>query len=391
MQCELILLIAPAVPCFRIVVPMTAFVTFMMLVTGYMASLYDGDFFYNQDDIFATLGKGEGWDASLFDAMTRKGMSAFVSTAILLFLSFVQIPVLAFIYICKRRTVDLPPDYLKLLAIVSFTWLGFPIWWCLSFEGLGIIEDTKLNGCGFVVLNICSKGAFTLQVMRMVKQFKAGIGRVQQDDSATPSIRTSVICATLARADSGLHVPGYVTQLAAMEDKGMEDKGPINSQEFVRNVSAQDSVCSESSWRDAKTAELLHDMGLAQVGAVGRAATKGDNGEDWDLEEVPDSVLAAAIAKRLERAKRVVNGLYGFQKEEMEEEDKHNVKMAQMRTQAKRAIDRDDFTEAQQLCSRAAVALVKGERIDFSQEESHDVARRVNLVNELELGMELKI
>jgi len=180
MQAELILIIAPIVPCYRMVTQMTALITFLMLLSGYIASqfdgpLWDGDFVLDRNLSFLTM----------------KGWVTLPSVVILCFLSFVQIPVLGLIYCCNGggRDGNFPRGYLKLLAITSFTWLLFPCWWFLSFEGAGYIQDTKLNGLGFVLMNMTSKGAFTMQMLSMVKRWKrdfgdSGFGRQTSLDSA---------------------------------------------------------------------------------------------------------------------------------------------------------------------------------------------------------------
>jgi len=185
MQAELILIIAPIVPCYRMVTQMTAIITFLMLLSGYIASQFDGKL----------------WEGDLvldrnLSFLTTKGWVTLPSMVILLFLSFVQIPVLGLLYCWNGGGRDgrFPAGYLTLLAITSVTWLLFPIWWFLSFEGEGYIQDTKLNGAGFALLNMTSKGAFTMQMLSMVKRWKrdfgpSSFGRQTSVDSAVADLQ----------------------------------------------------------------------------------------------------------------------------------------------------------------------------------------------------------
>ena len=48
-----------------------------------------------------------------------------------------------------------------------FTWPAFPCWWLISAEGLGLLGDAKSNAVGFAILNMISKGGFTLAMLKM--------------------------------------------------------------------------------------------------------------------------------------------------------------------------------------------------------------------------------
>jgi bacteriorhodopsin len=169
MQAELVVLIAPVVPHYRIVTKLTAAITFLMLVSGYIASQFEGPI----------------WDGDLIDLdfgkLTTKGRIALPSFVALSFLSFLHIPLLGLLYYCNGGGKDgkLPRGYPKLLVITSLTWLGFPCWWVMSFEGNSYIQDTKLNGLGFVLLNMTSKGCFTMQMLSIVRQWKRDFGPQQ--------------------------------------------------------------------------------------------------------------------------------------------------------------------------------------------------------------------
>jgi len=188
MQAELILIIAPVVPCYKMVTQMTAIGTFLMLLTGYIASQYEGPLW--DGDVSELFLDGK------FSNLTTKGWMTVPSVFILCFLSFVQIPFLGLLYFCNGAGADgnLPRGYPTLLAITSITWLGFPCWWFLSFEGAGYIQDTKLNGLGFVCLNMISKGSFTMQMLSMVRRWRrdfgdSGFGRQTTEDSAVAELR----------------------------------------------------------------------------------------------------------------------------------------------------------------------------------------------------------
>lgn len=172
MQSELIILVAPAVPCYRVNIVTTYFVTMLMLWAGYAASmmpteLYDGS-------ISAYL---ETMDLADLKPNTKTYFTV-VAMVAQVYLSFIQIPMLYIRYRCYGgEKAGLPHGYGKLLLNVSVSWLAFPVWWLLSYEGMNMITDTKMNAAGFCVLNILSKGSFTLQMLsitgyhrRMAKQ-----------------------------------------------------------------------------------------------------------------------------------------------------------------------------------------------------------------------------
>jgi len=164
MQAELVLLISPVVPKFKALSVMSALITFVMLMSGYGASLIAGDMWTG--DILDFL-KGGSWEDL---GVTTKFWAILPSFCCLVFLTFIKMPYLAILYLVNGgEKAGLPHDYLRLLGIVWVTWWCFPLWWCLSYEGASIIKDTKLNAVGFAVLNVVSKAAFTRQVIGMVK------------------------------------------------------------------------------------------------------------------------------------------------------------------------------------------------------------------------------
>jgi hypothetical protein len=163
MQAELILLIAPAVPCYKLNIFFTMLVTLAMLLNGWYSANLEGDLWTTDfKDVFIDFN---------LDNLTEKGTFIFPSFGAILFLSFVQIPYLALCYNCADQS-KMPEGFNKMLLLTSISWLGFPIWWFLSYEGASVITDTKLNGFGFMMLNVISKGGFTLCMISMVKNFK---------------------------------------------------------------------------------------------------------------------------------------------------------------------------------------------------------------------------
>mmetsp|Transcript_2878 Transcript_2878/g.7274 ORF Transcript_2878/g.7274 Transcript_2878/m.7274 type:complete len:472 (+) Transcript_2878:83-1498(+) len=167
MQAELLVLIAPAVPCYRHLVVVSSSMTFMMLMFGWAASGI-------QDDLWT--GKFMDWVDSSFEeelGLTTKGWCFVCAAIVLMYLSVIQLPFLLLCYSCKGGPkAGLPEGYPRMIGLVFLTWLCFPIWWSISFEGFKLIEDTKMNGIGFVVLNLISKGGFTMSVLRMVRLHK---------------------------------------------------------------------------------------------------------------------------------------------------------------------------------------------------------------------------
>lgn len=167
MQAELVLLIAPAVPCCVLTCYVSFFITFLMLISGWAASLEEGDLFVGDFSKFM-----DTWDLNALEP-TRKFWYLAPSMSAMVVLTFVIMPYLALLYKIKGgEKGGLPHNFFRLLVIVGVTWWMFPVWWLLSYEGISIITDTKLNAVGFTILNVLSKGAFTFQVISMVKYHK---------------------------------------------------------------------------------------------------------------------------------------------------------------------------------------------------------------------------
>merc|ERR1719230_2484387 len=128
MQAELVVLIAPVVPCYKLTTTISALVTFVSLVAGYYASVVDGE-------IYEGTIEWEQMDFS--EAKVGPKFWALVPSVVgLLFLTFVQMPYLALLHTIRGgKKAGLPWGFKRLLLIVAVTWAGFPIWWFLSFEG----------------------------------------------------------------------------------------------------------------------------------------------------------------------------------------------------------------------------------------------------------------
>jgi len=180
MQSELIILIAPIVPCFKLNVIFTAFVTFSTMIAGYAGSLMSGGLWTGSVTDFV-----HSWAMVDLEPTTKFWVVSpcFIGLG---FLTFVQIPWLAFLYTCRGGTrhcapgtqiSELPRSFRRLLLYVAVTWLSFPVFWLLSSEGLSIVSDTKWNGFAFAVSNIISKSGFTLHLLSMVRWHKRQWGR----------------------------------------------------------------------------------------------------------------------------------------------------------------------------------------------------------------------
>jgi len=170
LQAELVILIAPYVPLFKTNVIGVMLITFSTMIAGWVGSLEPG-WLYEDGSLenFA-----QSWDLQdiLWTAKGYKVMPAWICLGLLI---FIQIPVLALIFVCKsglKPHRDLPFHYLRLILLVELTWPCFGIWWFLSSEGEGVIHDTKANTFGFCLLNMLSKGGFTLMMLQLSRDHR---------------------------------------------------------------------------------------------------------------------------------------------------------------------------------------------------------------------------
>jgi bacteriorhodopsin len=202
MQAELILLIAPAVPCYKLNVVFTMMVTLGIMLMGWYTANVEGDLWTTDfEDVFINRN---------FQNLTDKGTYILPHFCAVLFLSFVQIPWLALMYNCADPR-NMPEGYNRMLVLTSISWLGFPVWWMLSYEGASVITDTKLNGFGFMMLNIIAKGGFTLCMISMVKNFK----RKQAAANPSPRPRSGSVCSV----ESLPPLPGDEPEPAARKER----------------------------------------------------------------------------------------------------------------------------------------------------------------------------
>lgn len=189
MQAELVLMIAPVVPCFRITFVFTMLVTFSMLITGWLASIRAEELFSCDVESLLIASRsllGGVVDDACFEEFSMKFWLIAPSVCAQVFLTCLHIPYLGTLYLCNGGGSNqaLPPGYLRLLAIVAFTWLGFPIWWFLSYEGMAVIKDTRMNAVVFALLNVISKGAYSFQVLAMVKRSQIRAAEDGDSDAA---------------------------------------------------------------------------------------------------------------------------------------------------------------------------------------------------------------
>jgi len=168
MQVELLMLIAPIVPFYRVNVVITYVITTVMEISAWGGSLTEGELFGNMDEAFAT------GDLSVLTPQ-KKFYAILPGVSILGFLLFIQIPYLQVLFCCKREKLQelgCPPGYLRLLVICQVTWVAFPAWWLLGFEGLAIIGDTKANAVGFALLNVVSKATFSVHMIGISGKYR---------------------------------------------------------------------------------------------------------------------------------------------------------------------------------------------------------------------------
>ena len=59
-------------------------------------------------------------------------------------------------------------DYRKMIVITSLTWFPFPIWFAISPEGLGYIDNILIIQMGWAFLNILAKFTFIFYLDMLV-------------------------------------------------------------------------------------------------------------------------------------------------------------------------------------------------------------------------------
>jgi len=162
-QVELVVMLAPIIPCYRFFAFLGFAITSCSLTCAYVASL-----------LYMPV-----WEGDLITYIQTKNIDDFAPTP-KFYVVFPALCGIATLWVCVlpylmamytfhggNRNIDLPPQYRFLVSLVWCTWLCFPIWWFMSWEGNAVIEDTKINEIGFTILNMIAKGLFTLQSFRV--------------------------------------------------------------------------------------------------------------------------------------------------------------------------------------------------------------------------------
>lgn len=171
LQAQLVVIVAPYVPLYKSNVLGVMLITFACMICGWIGGLYSGPLWI--DGTFeAFMHSG-----NLTDILwTTKGYLILTAFACLAFIIAIQMPFLFLIYAYNggmKPNRELPALYPWLLLLVEMTWPLFGLWWILSNEGMSIIHTTKLNTIGFCMLNIISKGGFSLTMLALSKRHKA--------------------------------------------------------------------------------------------------------------------------------------------------------------------------------------------------------------------------
>lgn len=232
MQAELVMMIAPIMPCYRLNVLFVAFATFATMISGYSASLMSGDLWDGSFEEFLS-----SWDIGTLQP-TQKLWVLTPSIVGISILTFVQIPYLAFLYTIKGGvSAGLPYNYRKLLLLVAVTWLTFPVWWFLNWQGMSIITDAKLNGAGFCLLNVISKGLFTFVVISSMKWHKKrGWTTKAVSNGRRPSTlsvnRSASASSSAATASAGLPISQRASEKE--DNSSKEAESSVTSQRTTR-------------------------------------------------------------------------------------------------------------------------------------------------------------
>lgn len=252
MQVELVILIAPHVPFYQLSAAFTGGLCFVMLSVGYGSSLLATPIYAGSMVTYIQTGN---WD----DLQPYGKLDVVLpGLAGISFLSFIQMPFLAMCYTCAggERNIDCPPGYLGLLFMVCVSWLAFPFWWFLSWEGNAVINDTKFNEIGFTILNLLSKGLYIRSGMIMSDRHKDRIRekKISEGENVprvvsrkiSQAVAQSLFVNVLRRYDEGgdmgdcdsddddamynpspaCNVYGYSTQFAPPMPQGVPPKMP---------------------------------------------------------------------------------------------------------------------------------------------------------------------
>eukprot|EP00403_Amphidinium_massartii_P023145 CAMPEP_0178399488 /NCGR_PEP_ID=MMETSP0689_2-20121128/15306_1 /TAXON_ID=160604 /ORGANISM="Amphidinium massartii, Strain CS-259" /LENGTH=524 /DNA_ID=CAMNT_0020020267 /DNA_START=44 /DNA_END=1618 /DNA_ORIENTATION=- len=225
MQMELIILIAPIVPCYCLNALLTFVATFMCLGAAWVSSVMSGPLYNGYiGEFFSTF------DIHALDVQP-KGMVVMPAIIGMSFIFAVQVPWLWTLYTCRARgsrTEDMPDYYRLMLLTVIITWAMFPLWWLFSWEGASLFKDAKLNEMGFMILNMTAKGTFIYQSSKMSQRFEQKYPEKMADEfSECPSVvgprhsmhrrKNSALIQTLERFTSDGHKIAVEKSEQAME------------------------------------------------------------------------------------------------------------------------------------------------------------------------------
>jgi len=272
MQMELIILIAPIVPCFCLNAFFTFCLTFFCLGKAWIASTMPGELYSGYFGDFAS-----SMDINELE-IQPKGyviMPAMIGMACI---GFLQVPFLWMLYTCRglgKRRDDMPDDYRILLLTVLLTWTCFPMWWLFSWEGASIFKDAKLNEMGFMFLNMLAKGTFIYQSSRMAQKFEERHpDAFNEENDEVPDIvskahsvhrrRNSAVIATLERFASDGHQIAASHDIASIADVIQRMESEVNDVRQASKSAHLDHDYREPAETTIMLRELLYKMDCFQ-------------------------------------------------------------------------------------------------------------------------------
>lgn len=262
MQVELVVLIAPVVPGFRFVWRFVFSLTFIVLMTGYVASIIWLPVFEGSVWTFV-----QDWDME----QLRPTVKAYVVAGAVCGISIIFLVVLPFLAVMYtinggHRNHDLPEYYRVILLTVILTWVCFPVWWFLSWEGMAVITDTKLNELGFTLLNIIAKGIFIWLGFSMVQKEKLCPKSEARENPCVPaiisrkgeiSVRQSWMVRILQEFDTVAHENVVNWDPDALDP----DTEKSEASDFD---GSSERVCQSKTANKMLTSQSTHNMGSAR-------------------------------------------------------------------------------------------------------------------------------
>mmetsp|Transcript_53558 Transcript_53558/g.125370 ORF Transcript_53558/g.125370 Transcript_53558/m.125370 type:complete len:534 (-) Transcript_53558:213-1814(-) len=273
MQMELIILIAPIVPCYPVNALITFCLTFFCLGKAWIASTMTGELYSGYFGDFVS-----SMDINELD-IQPKGYVIMPAMIAMACIGFLQVPFLWMLYTCRgrgKRRDDMPADYRILLMTVFFTWACFPCWWMFSWEGASIFKDAKLNEMGFMFLNMMAKGTFIYQSSRMAEKFEQRHPEAFHDeDLEVPDVvskahsvhrhRNSAVIKTLERFASDGHRLAASPDIASIADVIHKMESEVNEVcEASRSIRAEQHHSHEPAETTLMLRELLYKMDCFQ-------------------------------------------------------------------------------------------------------------------------------